>query len=30
MGTSQIMAAGALLAGYAQACTRVRVDQVRV
>lgn len=30
MKTSQILAAGALLAGYAQACTRIRVDNVRV
>jgi hypothetical protein len=29
MKTSQILAAGALLAGYAQACTRIRVDNVR-
>ncbi|GAB7329386.1 hypothetical protein MBLNU13_g01171t1 [Cladosporium sp. NU13] len=29
MKTSQILAAGALLAGFAQACTRVRVDQSR-
>lgn len=28
MKTSQLLAAGALLAGYAQACTRVRVDMV--
>lgn len=29
MKTSQLLAAGAPLAGYVQACTRVRVDQVR-
>ena len=29
MKTSQLSAAGVLLAGYVQACTRVRVDQVR-
>ncbi|USW54357.1 hypothetical protein Slin15195_G076760 [Septoria linicola] len=29
MKTSQLLAAGALLAGYVQACTRVRVDQSR-
>ena len=29
MKTSQLLAAGVLLAGYVQACTRVRVDQVR-
>jgi hypothetical protein len=28
MKSSQILAAGALLAGYVQACTRIRVDQV--
>ena len=30
MKTLQILAVGALLAGYAQACTRIRVDQVRI
>lgn len=30
MKTSQVLAAGAALAGFAQACTRIRVDQVRM
>lgn len=30
MKTSQLLAAGAFLAGYVQACTRIRVDNVRV
>jgi predicted hydrolase (HD superfamily) len=30
MKTSQVLAASALLAGYVQACTRIRVDNVRV
>ena len=30
MKTSQILAAGAALTGYVQACTRIKVDQVHI